>query len=49
MALGGTDYMLVQQGVTLKKTTLSDMVTYMQDQLGTVEYTAADITARDAT
>ena len=49
MALGGSNYMLVQQGTDLRKTTLSDMVTYMQDQLGTVEYTAADITARDAT
>lgn len=48
MAIQLTDLLLINRGGVHYKATAQDMITLAQDNLGTVEYTAADITARDA-
>ena len=48
MAVSGSDYFMLSRGGTLYKTLASDILGYIQGQIGTSEYRVADITARNA-
>lgn len=48
MALTGTDYFAISRAGTNYKIQASDILAYMNDNLGTSQYSVADITARNA-
>jgi hypothetical protein len=48
MAVQGSDYFIVERGGVVYNTLASDILTYMQANLGTTEYDVADIAARNA-
>lgn len=49
MALSPSDLFVVQVGANIRKTDLAAITAYIQSQLGSTEYVAADISARDQT
>jgi hypothetical protein len=48
MALTGTDQFVIERGGTVYSVLSSDMLAYIQANIGTSEYEVADITARNA-
>jgi hypothetical protein len=48
MALQGSDYFLIERGSTVYNILGSDILAYIQANIGTSEYDVADITARNA-
>lgn len=48
MALQGSDYFLIERGSTVYNILGSDILAYVQANVGTSEYDVADITARNA-
>lgn len=48
MALQGSDYFLIERGSTVYNILGSDILAYIQSNIGTSEYDVADITARNA-
>ena len=48
MALQGSDYFIVERGSTVYNVLGSDILAYVQSNIGSSEYDAADITARNA-
>jgi hypothetical protein len=48
MAVQGSDYFIVERGGVVYNTLASDILAYMQANLGTTEYDVADIAARNA-
>lgn len=48
MALQGSDSLMISRGGVLYKTLASDILSYVESQIGTSQYRVADITARNA-
>lgn len=48
MAVQGSDSFVISRGGTLYKTLASDILSYVEGQIGTSQYRVADITARNA-
>jgi len=48
MALQGSDYFIIERGSTVYNILGSDILAYVQSNIGSSEYDVADITARDA-
>ena len=48
MAVQGSDSFVISRGGTLYKTLASDILSYVESQIGTSQYRVADITARNA-
>jgi hypothetical protein len=48
MAVQGSDYFIIERAGAVYSTLASDLLAYMQENLGTTEYDVADITARNA-
>lgn len=48
MAVQGSDYFIIERGSTVYNVLASDILTYLQGNIGTSEYDVADITARNA-
>lgn len=48
MAVQGSDSFVISRGSTLYKTLASDILAYIESQIGTSQYRVADITARNA-
>lgn len=48
MAVQGSDSFVISRGGTLYKTLASDILAYIESQIGTSQYRVADITARNA-
>lgn len=48
MSLQGSDFFVIERGSTVYSVLASDILTYVQGNIGTSEYDVADITARNA-
>jgi hypothetical protein len=48
MALQGSDFFIVERGSTVYSVLATDILAYVQSQIGSSEYDVADITARNA-
>ena len=48
MAVQGSDYFIIERAGAVYSTLASDLLAYMQENLGTTEYDVADITERNA-